>query len=497
MTTRQLLEFCNPIKLEGPKPDALGVLCQDSRAVRDHDIFIAIRGTTTDGHNYIQQAVQNGASVVICEDIPEANNGALFVQVENTRRLIGPLAQFLQDNPAEELTVIGITGTNGKTTVATLVWQILQKLSVNASLLGTVEKRINNKKAESRLTTSDPVEIASDMREMVDAGSTHLVMEVSSHALHQQRVNGIKFDAAAFTNLSLDHLDYHAEMKNYAAAKQLLFNSLGSETCAIINADDSYGEYMASSTGAEILFFSFKNRAGISCNLIQMNQEGLSIEVDGTKLVSPLIGMFNAYNLAEAFLLCRCTGFRSDEIASVVRSCSGAPGRLERVERIDESENKSDPLILVDYAHTPDALENVASTVRDTKNDGQNLILIFGCGGDRDKSKRPVMAEISGKYADRVIVTTDNPRSENPESIIEDILSGFSAGFRPEVIVSRRDAILQTIRGASANDIILIAGKGHETYQEVNGERHHFDDREVARTALQQRNGKPETTEVA
>ena len=254
MTTKQLLEFCNPIKLEGPKPDALGVLCQDSRAVRDHDIFIAIRGTTTDGHNYIQQAVQNGASVVICEDIPEANNGALFVQVENTRRLIGPLAQFLQGNPAEELTVIGITGTNGKTTVATLVWQILQKLSVNASLLGTVEKRINNKKAESRLTTSDPVEIASDMRMMVDAGSTHLVMEVSSHALHQQRVNGIKFDAAAFTNLSLDHLDYHAEMKNYAAAKQLLFNSLDSESCAVINADDSYGEYMASSTACRNSF---------------------------------------------------------------------------------------------------------------------------------------------------------------------------------------------------------------------------------------------------
>lgn len=497
MTTKQLLEFCNPIKLAGPKPEALGVLRQDSRAVRENDIFIAIRGTAADGHNFIKQAVRNGASVVICEDIPENIQGPLFVQVENSRRMIGPLAQFFQGNPARNLTVIGITGTNGKTTVATLVWQILQKLSVKASLLGTVEKRINNKKTESRLTTSDPIEIAADMREMVDSGSTHLVMEVSSHALHQQRVNGIKFEAAAFTNLSLDHLDYHKEMENYAAAKQLLFNSLSPESCAVINADDSYGRYMASSTDAKTLLFSFKDRGDISCNLIQIDQQGITVEVDGAKLVSPLIGMFNAYNLTEAFLLCRCAGFKPDEITAVIRSCTGAPGRLERVERTDEVEKHSDPLILVDYAHTPDALENVTSTVRDTKNEGQNLILIFGCGGDRDKSKRPVMAEISEKFADRVVVTTDNPRSESPESIIEDILSGFSAGFRPKAVVSRREAILQTVRNASADDIILIAGKGHETYQEVNGERHHFDDREIARIALKQRNGKPEATEVA
>lgn len=497
MTIKQLLEFCDPIKVTGQKPGTIGALRLDSRAVRNNDIFVALRGTSTDGHNFIEQAVKNGASVVICEGIPENIRGTLFVQVKNTRWLLGPLAQFLQGNPDRHLTVIGITGTNGKTTVATLVWQILQKLSVKASLLGTVEKRVNKKKAESRLTTSDPVEIASDMREMVDAGSTHLVMEVSSHALHQQRVNGITFKAAAFTNLSLDHLDYHKEMENYATAKQLLFNSLNSESCAVINADDSHGKFMASSTAAETLFFSFKNRVGISCNLIEMNQNGLKIEIDGTTLESPLIGMFNAYNVAEAFLLCRCIGFDSYKIASVIRNCTGAPGRLERVERIDESEKHSDPLILVDYAHTPDALENVTSTVRDVKRADQNLILIFGCGGDRDKSKRPLMAEISEKYADRVVVTTDNPRTENPEEIIQDVLTGFSAGFGPEIIISRKDAIRQTVRRASADDIVLIAGKGHETYQEVNGERFHFDDREIARTALKKSNGKPETTEVA
>jgi len=497
MTTEQLLKFCNPIKVTGQKPETPGALRLDSRAVRNNDIFIAIRGTNRDGHNFIDQAVENGASVVICEQIPDEIGGSFFIQVENSRALTGPLAQFLQGSPALDLTVIGITGTNGKTTVATLVWQILQGLSVKASLLGTVEKRVNKKVAESRLTTSDPIEIASDMREMVDAGSTHLVMEVSSHALHQQRVNGIPFKAAAFTNLSLDHLDYHTNMDDYASAKQMLFNGLDPESCAVINADDSYGTFMASSTAAETLYFSFKNRESISCNIIELNQNGLTIEVDGTKLESPLIGKFNAYNVAEAFLLCRCIGFDPQEIASVIRNCKGAPGRLERVQEIDKDKKTRDPLILVDYAHTPDALENVTSTVRDTKRADQDLILIFGCGGDRDKSKRPLMAEISEKYADRVVVTTDNPRTENPEKIIQDVLTGFSAGFNPEIIISRKDAILQTIRSASDDDIVLIAGKGHETYQEVNGERFHFDDREIARAALKKRNGKPETTEVA
>jgi len=496
MTIKQLIEFCNPRQVTGPEPRAVGRLRQDSRAVQNNDVFIAIHGTSTDGHKFIKQAVQNGASTIICENIPEKIPGSFFIQVENCRKLIGPLAQFFLGNPAERLSIIGITGTNGKTTVATLVWQILQKLSVKSSLLGTVEKRINKRITESRLTTADPIEIASDMRDMVDAGSTHLVMEVSSHALHQQRVNGFRFKAAAFTNLSLDHLDYHSNMDDYAAAKQLLFNSLDSDNCAVINADDSYGEFMASSTKANTLLFSFKKAAEISCKIIDMNQHGLTIDVGGTKLQSPLIGTFNAYNLAQSFLLCRCLGFEAEEIASAIKTCMGAPGRLERIERKDQDTETSHPLILVDYAHTPDALENVSSAVWETKTPEQNLIIIFGCGGNRDKSKRPVMAKIAEKYADHVVVTTDNPRMEKPEDIIKNVITGFSSDFKPVVIVSRRDAIMQTVRNAEADDIILIAGKGHETYQEINGERHHFDDREIAQFALTQRNGKPETTEV-
>jgi len=496
MKFNELLKLCNPIAVYGSEPAETGVLRTDSRSVEKGDVFIALRGTRTDGHNFIKEALDKEASVVICESVPDAveKPGTCMIKVKNSREIAGPAAQLLQENPSQKMTIIGVTGTNGKTTVATLVWQILRKLNIKASLLGTVEKRVIDKHEASRLTTADAAEIAADMKKMVKAGSTHLVMEVSSHALHQKRVQGISFDIAAFTNLSLDHLDYHGTMEEYANAKKLLLNSLENKSTAILNADDAYADFMADSTKADKIFFTFKGGKGVQCKILEMNRNGLFLDIDGTTLRSPLVGEFNARNLAQAFLICRSLKLNTADLVTAAGACFGAPGRLEPVIKDERAGNY--PVVLVDYAHTPDALENVSSALRAIKKDDQNLAIIFGCGGDRDRSKRPKMAAIAEKFGDRVVVTSDNPRTEDPESIIEEILTGFSPGFKPGVVVSREDAIRNAILQAEPSDIILIAGKGHETYQEINGERRHFDDREIARKALSLKNGKPEKTEA-
>lgn len=494
-TFDELIAYCNPISVTGTAPDGLGKLCQDSRKVETGDLFIAVKGFTVDGHDYIDKAIENGASVIISEIPVELKAGISVVLVENTRSLLGPLAQTIAGYPAKKLTIIGITGTNGKTTVATLIWQVLTKLGEKVSLLGTVEKRINDKTVESRLTTSDPIELANDMQQMVEAGSRYLVMEVSSHALHQQRVNGIPFYVAVFTNLSLDHLDYHQTMDEYAEAKKLLFDSLEKFDWAITNLDDSKGEWMISDTEARILNFSFSREGVISTSIEKEDETGTTLIVEGSKFTTPLIGRFNAYNVVEALLACTVLGIDGKYCAKALEDCKGAAGRMERV---NNPENLADqPLVLVDYAHTPDALENVSKTLSDLKQAGQKLMILFGCGGDRDRSKRAEMARIAEKYGDFVLVTSDNPRTENPEAIIKDIHMGFSDLTKVSSITSREDAIKKVIHDADSNSIVLIAGKGHETYQEVNGKRHHFDDREIAREALDSRNGHPKNSEVA
>lgn len=495
MTIEKLIEFCDPLFMSGTLPDRLGKLRQDSRAVQKNDIFIAVKGTTADGHDFISDAIEHGAALIISEKEVDIDDKAALWVVKNTRTLLGPLAQFMVDNPANDLKIIGITGTNGKTTVATLIWQILTEMGHPASLLGTVKKRINQKIVQSTLTTADPIELADDIKQIKEAGSKYLVMEVSSHALHQHRVDGIQFDLAVFTNLSHDHLDYHSSMQEYASAKKMLFNKLTSRSWALTNADDPKGEWMVNSTPAKVVSISFKGQGLINAELLASSAEGMKISVDDVEINTPLVGTFNAYNVVQALLSCTCLNLDGKKVSEVINRCKGAPGRLERITAGKNIQNL--PLVLVDYAHTPNALENVLEALSELKTRKQKLSVVFGCGGDRDRTKRPKMAAISENHADQVIVTSDNPRSENPDSIIDDIMEGFSNPEKVQRITSRREAIISAIQQADSKTIILVAGKGHETYQEVNGKRNHFDDREIARKALREKNGYPNSMEVA
>lgn len=485
MNSEQLISFCKPRSVSGKPPGLVGKLCQDSRKVEPGDIFIAVRGHTTDGHDYIKHAVEAGASVVISEEYWPVEENILVLSVQNTRRLLGPLAQEMAGRPAEKLKTIGITGTNGKTTVATLVWKILTALGEKASLLGTIEKRINSETFSSRLTTSDPIELAADMKQMVDAGSRYLVMEVSSHALDQRRTDGIPFSVAAFTNLSHDHLDYHGSMDAYASSKKRLFDKLDRQSWAVINADDPKGKWMAGATPAQVLTFGFEDNGLIKAEILDSSLSGLRLSVGGTTVQTPLIGRFNAYNTLQALLISTCLGFSGKKVADVMEEISGAEGRLEKVALAHSEKRVKQPALFVDYAHTPDALENVLSTLKRLKRKGTELTVLFGCGGDRDRSKRPLMAKAAENYADNIIVTTDNPRSEDPETIIDEILAGFSSRENVKAITSREEAIRLAIQNSSPKSILLIAGKGHETYQEIRGERVHFDDREIARNELE------------
>lgn len=440
-------------------------------------MFIAIEGHEVDGHMFLEDAISRGAKVLITEESYYTDaDGVCVMEVENTRVLLGKLAQAFAGNPAKELTIVGITGTNGKTTTATLVHQVLSSLGEKASLLGTVSKKILEEELASALTTSDPIELANDMKKMVEAGSKYLAMEVSSHALIQSRVSGFDFEVAAFTNLSHDHLDYHVTIDEYAKAKKILFDGLPPSSTAVINTDDQYGAFMLADCKAKNALLSF----GTDQNYIQSNtSSGLTLMVEGSLINSPLIGEFNAYNVAQTFLICKALGLKADSIAKALKNATGAAGRMEKIEL------NSAPLAIVDYAHTPDALENVLSTLHQVKETSQKLIVVFGAGGDRDTSKRPEMAKAAEKYADKIFVTSDNPRFENPDKIIEDILKGFDKKDNVTSITNRNDAIKQAIAEANQTDIVLIAGKGHEDYQDVEGTKHPFDDRLIARDALE------------
>ena len=480
MTIEELIELVNPLDVSRIQIESeLTGIQQDSRQVKDGDVFIAIRGNEVDGHMFLEDAIYRGAKVLITEEsyYTEASD-VCVMEVESTRAILGKLAQAFAGFPAEQLRIVGITGTNGKTTTATLVYQILSQIGKRASLLGTVSKRIVDQEYFSSLTTSDPIELAKDMEMMIDAGSDFLVMEVSSHALDQERVAGFDFEVAAFTNLSHDHLDYHNTVEEYAKAKKLLFDHLPASSTAVVNTDDKYGSFMLKHCKAKKIEFGFKADHN---HILGNSPEGLTLAVEGVNIQSPLVGEFNAYNVAEAFLICKALEIKESEITKALKTATGAAGRMEVV----QLENGAGPMAIVDYAHTPDALEKVLSTLFELKRKDQRLIAVFGAGGDRDSTKRPEMAKAVAKYADTIIVTSDNPRFENPDLIIAEILEGFDSLDNVSSITNRNAAIHKAVSDAGNDDLILIAGKGHEDYQDVKGTKHPFDDRLIAKEALE------------
>ncbi len=481
---KRVLELTEAVGITGQLDSFYKGFSVDSREIEPGYIFAAVKGHQADGHDFISQAVEKGAEVILTERDPatlELPQGVAGIRVKDVRLALSKLSFAFEGDPQNKLSVAGVTGTNGKTTVTTLVHQVLTRLGFRAGMLGTVEKRVGDTASVTRLTTGSPQEIARDFSGMLDAGCTHVVMEVSSHGLSQRRTDAVTFDVAAFTNLSHDHLDYHGSPEAYLKAKKRLFDGLGEDHIAVINTDEEATPKLISDCRAVIWPYGLKDE---SMRIIRNDAEGLSVEMDGTRIDSPLCGLFNAYNLAAAFLICRAFGCSARNTAAALSEAKGARGRLERIVTEDEGL----PSVFVDYAHTPDALENVLATLRNMEPEKQ-LIVVFGCGGNRDRDKRPEMGRIAASLADLVIVTSDNPRFEEPDAIIREIITGIP---NADTLVNpdRPAAITEAVAMADENAVVLIAGKGHETYQEVMGVRYDIDDAKIARRALQLRAGR-------
>lgn len=479
MEIKALLSCLHNPEIIGTLPDHIQGITADSRKVKQGWAYIAVKGLTHDGHDFIVDAESSGASVIVSERASETN--LPVVKVSDTREAWGPAALAMAGNPQNNLNLVGVTGTNGKTTITTLVHQALDSLGYNAGLMGTIEVKIGDKKLESRLTTADPETIASHLKLMKEAGCDSVIMEVSSHALDQKRTNGLDFKVGVFSNLSHDHLDYHGTVESYLKAKKLLFDNLSESSTAIVNTDDTSFSSMISDCKADVWGFGLKDG---SVNIVSQSTDGMLIEIDGISVQTPLAGIFNAYNVSAAFLVCRALGISAGNASAALAEAKGAKGRLERI-----SEDSNEPVVFVDYAHTPDALENVLKTLSEIEGRGK-IITVFGCGGDRDKKKRPVMGKTASVYSDVIWVTSDNPRTENPDAIISDILVGISHK-RVYTEPERKKAIHNAISEAEEKDIVLIAGKGHETYQEINGVRYPLDDSKEARKALAARRTSP------
>lgn len=470
-------------------------LTADSRVVSEASIFVAINGASIDGHTFIEKAIDGGAKLIVAErfnkqQLEKAQKEKVYlVSVGNSRLAYTKLCFEWWGNPQNQLKTAAITGTNGKTTVATLLWQLLNKSGIKADLLSTAGKVINGISYEAKLTTADPFELAKDFHECLLAGSSVVVMEASSHALDQERVAAINFDVAGFTNISRDHLDYHGTMEAYANAKYKLFKNLASNALAVINADDEFAQLMAK-TAAKVCLFSFdeeneNSRVDIACRLLGMSPEGMKFTMGSYVLNTHLIGAFNARNIVTAWQMAKFLGANESLMEKATEHLLPAAGRMEFIGFAKNSDVL--PLVIVDYAHTPDAMENTLSAIHTILDHNRKLWVIFGCGGDRDRGKRPEMAAISEKYANHIVLTQDNPRTEDPNQIITDIVKGFSNKEAVNVVINRKEAIAFAIEKASANDLVIILGKGHETYQEINGVRHHFDDCEEALLALEAR----------
>ena len=457
----------------------IAALEYDSRKVAQGFCFFAVVGTASDGHSYISSAIEKGAVAIVCQRLPEnLSEGVAYVVVEDTNIAMAAMAAAYYDNPSHELKLVGVTGTNGKTTTATLLYDMFMAMGYKCGLISTVVYRIAERRIDSTHTTPDSIRLNAMMREMVTEGCDYCFMEVSSHAAAQHRIDNLRFQGALFTNLTHDHLDYHGTYKEYIRAKKSFFDALDKEAWAVVNIDDRNGEVMIQNCKAKCYRLSLRSMADFRTKILEMMPNGMQLHIDNQELWAKFTGRFNAYNLTTVYAAATLLGIDKIEVLRTLSMLSPVSGRFETITAEDNT------MAVVDYAHTPDALENVLETIDELRKEHQQLIVVCGCGGDRDKTKRPEMAAIAVKHATTAIFTSDNPRTESPEAILDDMIAGVEGRDNYLRITDRRQAIRTASMLAKAGDIIVIAGKGHEDYQIIGTEKHHFDDREEIRAAF-------------
>ena len=454
----------------------------DSRKVTNGSCFIAVKGVSTDGHQFIDTAIQNGASSIVCEMLPEfLTDTVTYIKTGNSAMAAGIIAHQFAGSPSEKLKLVGVTGTNGKTTVATLLFQLFTGLGYTCGLVSTVKYKIGNRELHSSHTTPDAIQLNNLLAEMADSGCTHVFMECSSHAIHQHRIAGLQFAGAVFTNITHDHLDYHQTFEEYIRVKKLFFDNLPTSAFAISNKDDKIGTVMLQNTKATTYYYSLKSFTSFKGKILENGLTGLHLLINDQEVNFRMIGEFNAYNLLAVFGTAMCLGEEKSEILRVMSALTGAEGRFDYL--VSANDNI---LAITDYAHTPDAIENVLATIKNLRKGMEQIITVVGCGGDRDKTKRHPMALTACLHSDKVIFTSDNPRSEDPLAILNDMVDGLPAAYSRKYITNpdRKEAIKTAVQLAGKDDIILVAGKGHETYQEIKGVKYPFDDKKLLEELL-------------
>ena len=478
MKLKELLKDIPVVAVVGSEDIEITGVNIDSRRIKEGHLFVAMKGTQVDGHKFVPKAVELGAKAVLCEDMPEQKaEGMTYVQVESTEDAVGKVATTFHGNPSTKLKLVGVTGTNGKTTIATLLYNMFTKMGHKCGLLSTVCNYIVDEAIPADHTTPDPIELNALLDRMVQAGCEYAFMECSSHAIAQKRIGGLTFAGGIFTNLTRDHLDYHKTFENYRNAKKAFFDSLPKTAFAITNADDKNGMVMVQNTKATVKTYSTRSVADFKARIIECHFEGMYLEMDGHEVGVQFIGKFNVSNLLAVYGAAVMLGKSPEDVLVVMSTLHSVSGRLEPIH------SPEGYTAVVDYAHTPDALENVLNAIHEVLDGKGHVITVCGAGGNRDKGKRPLMAQEAVKQSDKVIITSDNPRFEEPQDIINDMLAGLNAQQMKKVIsiVDRREAIRTACMMAQKGDVILIAGKGHENYQEVKGVKHHFDDHEVVK----------------
>lgn len=471
----------SPQKIVGSTEIEIAGICIDSRKIQKNDIFVAICGTQTDGHQYIDAVIASGAKAIVCQTLPAAlQDDITYIVIEDTSAAIGELATQFYGNPTKKLKLVGVTGTNGKTTIATLLFRLFRQLGFKCGLCSTVCNYIEDEAYPTNQTTPDPITLNKLLGKMVDEGCQFAFMECSSHAIEQHRIGGLHFSGGIFTNLTRDHLDYHKTFENYRNAKKAFFDSLSENAFAITNADDKNGLFMTQNTKAQVKTYSTQKIADYHAKIIDMGFEGMQLDINNQEVHVPLVGKFNVSNLLAIYSTAVMLGCEPLEVLTVLSGMRSVSGRFETVR------STNNITAIVDYAHTPDALENVLEAIHEVLNGKGDVLTVCGAGGNRDKGKRPEMARIAVKMSNKVIITSDNPRFEEPQDIINDMLAGVPEVDKTRVlsIADRREAIRTATLIAKSGDVILIAGKGHEDYQEIKGVKHHFDDKEVVSEAF-------------